>query len=80
MNIFVRVGVKFGYFKLQEVAVKKFLDQDFSGAALVQLKCEVSCGVQPLGYLFGKFAGSIYIFLKVHANAGFFSNPRNEHF
>ncbi|XP_038897788.1 serine/threonine-protein kinase EDR1 [Benincasa hispida] len=24
-----------------EVAVKKFLDQDFSGAALVQLKCEV---------------------------------------
>ena len=79
MNIFVRVGVKFGYFKLQEVDVMKFLDKDFSGAALVQLSCEVSCGVQPLGYLFEKFAWSIYISLKVNANAHpfFSSNPRN---
>lgn len=29
-------------FASQEVAVKKFLDQDFSGDALVQFKSEVS--------------------------------------
>jgi hypothetical protein len=29
-------------FEQQEVAVKKFLDQDFSGAALAEFKREVS--------------------------------------
>lgn len=50
--------------------MKKFLDQDFSGAALVQLKCEVSYKFQLLGYLFGKFVGSVCIFFKSKCKCG----------
>ncbi|KAA3490488.1 serine/threonine-protein kinase EDR1-like [Gossypium australe] len=44
LQIGERIGIVFVYLfllALQEVAVKKFLDQDFSGDALVQFKCEV---------------------------------------
>lgn len=39
-------------FAWQEVAVKKFLNQDFSGDALMQFKCEVSTRNQLLIIMF----------------------------
>lgn len=47
---------------LQEVAVKKFLDQDFSGDALAQFKSEVS------NYFYMRMFNAFMRTYKIHAH------------